>query len=158
MGKLKKVALTAVAQQLPDEKVEDLQRVFRDLDKNGDGTLSHDEIVAGLERQGMTLPAALKEIVRTCDSNGSGSLDYSEFLAASIDQKTYMRRDIIWAAFRTFDLDGDGKITREELHKVLNGGSVQKALGAAKIEKMIREFDSNGDGCIDFEEFCTMLT
>merc|ERR1712190_401384 len=99
-----------------------------------------------------------EEILRICDSNGSGSLDYSEFVAASIDRKTYMTRDVIWAAFRTFDLDGDGKITRDELQKGLNGGSVQKALGASKIDKMIREVDANGDGCIDFEEFCAMMT
>ena len=53
----------------------------------------------------------------------------------------------------TFDLDGDGKITRDELSKVLNGNNIQTALGAGKIESLIREVDKDGDCCIDFEEF-----
>jgi len=61
------------------------------------------------------------------------------------------------AAFRTFDLDGDGRITREELDQVLNGNQVQKMLGENTIDRMIQQFDTNGDGIIDFEEFCEMM-
>lgn len=157
-AKLKKVALTAVAQQLRDEEVESLQDVFRALDKNGDGTLSPEEIREGLVQQGLKVPKALEDILKSVDCNGSGQLDYTEFIAATIDKKQYMQRDVCWAAFRTFDLDGDGKITKEELAQVLNGGDVKVALGASKLEKMIKEVDRNGDGCIDFDEFCAMLS
>merc|ERR1712032_1740604 len=108
-------------------------------------------------QQGLKVPQTLEDILKSIDCNGSGQLDYTEFLAATIDKKLYMQRDVCWAAFRTFDLDGDGKITREELSKVLNGSNVQMALGAAKIDKMIQEVDSNGDGCIDFDEFFAMM-
>jgi len=156
-ARLKKVALTAVAQQLPDEELESLQNIFRSLDSNGDGTLSPDEVRQGLVQQGLKVPKALADILASIDCNGSGFVDYTEFVAASMDQKLYMQRDICWAAFRVFDLDGDGKITREELEQVLNSGDVHSALGAGKIDKMIKEVDSNGDGCIDFEEFCAMM-
>eukprot|EP00415_Alexandrium_ostenfeldii_P004068 UN4068 len=119
--------------------------------------LSPEEVREGLTQQGLKVPKALEGILESIDCNGSGQLDYTEFVAATIDQKLYIKRDVCWAAFRTFDLDGDGKITREELGKVLGGGDVRKALGASKIEKMISEVDSNGDGCIDFEEFCAMM-
>jgi len=156
-SKLKKVALTAVAQQLPDEAIDSLQKTFRTFDKNGDGMLTAEEIKDGLVHQGLKVPAALEDILKSVDCNGSGNLDYTEFVAATLDQKLYMKRDICWAAFRTFDLDGDGKITRDELQQVLNGGNVQKALGASKIERMIEEVDEDGDGCIDFDEFCSMM-
>jgi len=155
--RLKKVALTAVAQQLPDSEIEALQNIFRSLDKNGDGMLSPEEVTEGLKQQGLVVPKAMEGILQSIDCNGSGQLDYTEFVAATIDQKVYMQKDVCWAAFRTFDLDGDGKITREELQTVLNGGNVQQALGASKIEKIIAEVDSNGDGCIDFDEFCAMM-
>lgn len=156
-GRLKKVALTAVAQQLPDDEIEELQSTFRSLDRNGDGTLSLEEIREGMVKQGLKVPKALEDILQAVDCNGSGSLDYTEFVAATIDQKLYMKRDICWAAFRIFDLDGDGQISRDELGKVLNGDSVRDVLGPGRIENMIHEVDSNGDGCIDFEEFCAMM-
>jgi calcium-dependent protein kinase len=157
MAKFKKVALTAIAQQMPDEKIQALQDTFRALDQDGDGTLSAEEVRSALVKQGLAVPQALDTILRRVDCNGSGGVDYTEWLAATIDQKLYMERDVLWAAFRSFDLDGDGRITREELDKVLNGDQVQKTLGANKIDQMIRQFDTNGDGIIDFDEFCAMM-
>lgn len=156
-SKLKKVALAALAQQLPDDQIDSLRAMFRSLDSNGDGTLSLEEIRQAMMQQGLMPAKALEDLLSAVDCNGSGSLDYTEFLAATIDQKLYMQRDACWSAFRVFDLDGDGKITREELGKVLNGDDVQAIVGAGKIEKMISEFDKNGDGAIDFEEFCEMM-
>eukprot|EP00913_Durusdinium_trenchii_P004706 g4371.t1 len=138
-SKLKKVALTALAQQLPDEKIDSLQKTFRALDQNGDGTLSVEEIREAIVQEGLKPPKALEDgrlgdredaktrpgvrpknrqdILQAIDCNGSGSLDYTEFLAAMLDQKRSLEphwEDVCWAAFRIFDLDGDGKITREE--------------------------------------------
>merc|ERR1719382_676815 len=157
-SRLKKVALTAIAQQLPDDDIDSIQNIFRTLDKNGDGTLSIQEIKEGMNQQGLKIPQHFEEILKGIDSNGSGQLDYSEFVAATLDHKVFMQRDVLWTAFRTFDLDGDGRITFDELQKVLNTGSVEEAIGASKIKKMIEEFDANGDGVIDFDEFIAMMT
>jgi len=157
-SRLKKVALTVVAQQMKDDDIESLQNTFRSLDQNGDGMLSPEEIREGMTKQGMKVPKALEDLIKSVDMNGSGTIDYTEFLAASLDKKLYMQRDVCWNAFRIFDLDGDGKITREELSKVLNGNSVKTTLGAGKIESLIREVDQDGDGEIDFEEFVAMMT
>jgi len=157
-SRLKKVALTVVAQQMKDDDIESLQNTFRSLDQNGDGVLSTEEIRQGLTKQGMKVPKALEDLIKSVDMNGSGSLDYTEFLAASMEKKLYMQRDVCWNAFRTFDLNGDGKITRDELSQVLNGNSVKTTLGEDKIESLIREVDQDGDGEIDFEEFVAMMT
>ena len=45
-------------------------------------------------------------------------IEYTEFLAAAMERKLYIQRDVCWNAFQVFDLNSDGVITKEELHKV----------------------------------------
>jgi calmodulin len=58
-------------------------------------------------------------------------------------------------AFNLFDLDKSGAISIKELT------SVMFALGhnmtAYEVQKLMAEVDKNGDGQIDFEEFCGMM-
>ncbi|EER18260.1 Calcium-dependent protein kinase, putative [Perkinsus marinus ATCC 50983] len=156
-NKMKKVALTVIAQQLGDADIERLKKTFQALDENGDGTLTMQEIKEGMKSLDVSLPADLEEIMMDVDSDGSGAIDYTEFIAATIDKKTYIQEDVCWAAFRLFDLDGNGKITQEELQKVLSNDDVKTALGQDTVSKMISEVDLDGDGEIDFDEFMTMM-
>merc|ERR1712118_187774 len=102
VSKLKKVALTAIAKNLQPKQIEELTTTFKALDVNGDGTLSYEEIANVMQKE---------EI----DSDGDGSIDYTEFIAATMEKSKYMTRENLWISFRQFDLDGDGKITKEEL-------------------------------------------
>ena len=54
-----------------------------------------------------------------------------------------------------FDLDGNGKISHEELRNVLGGNKSDK--GDKMWKDMISEVDINGDGEIDFDEFVQMM-
>ena len=146
--KLKKIALTAIAHQLADSEIADLKKNFVDLDTNSDGTLTIAEIKAGLDAAGVALPPDFETLVKGMDSDGSGCVDYVEFLAATLDRKTYMQRDVCWRAFRMFDRDGDGKISVAEFEEILKDDT---------IRGMISEFDLNNDGEIDFEEFMLMI-
>nr|CAH7757552.1 unnamed protein product [Callosobruchus chinensis] len=57
--------------------------------------------------------------------------------------------------FEMFDKQGVGYITTEEL------GNVMRAMGQnpteAELQDMIDEVDQDGNGVIDFEEFCSMM-
>jgi len=152
VAKLKKVALTLIAQQLKDEDIEELSKTFKTLDMNNDGTLTPQEVRDGMARHNIEVPADLEAVMRAVDSDGSGVIDYSEFIAATLTSKQYARTEVMWSAFRTFDLDGDGKITKEELAKVLQENSDSQLIG-----QMISEVDGDHDGEIDFDEFCEMM-
>ncbi|EOD33609.1 calmodulin [Emiliania huxleyi CCMP1516] len=58
-------------------------------------------------------------------------------------------------AFSLFDKDGDGTITTKEL------GTVMRSLGQnptkAELQDMINEVDTEGNGTIDFPDFCTLM-
>lgn len=54
-----------------------------------------------------------------------------------------------------FDKDGDGYITAVELKLVMK--QLGEELSQEQLSDMMREADGNGDGRIDFNEFCKMM-
>ncbi|XP_021741115.1 probable calcium-binding protein CML36 [Chenopodium quinoa] len=56
-------------------------------------------------------------------------------------------------AFKMIDLDGDGKITRVELHSLFKRVRVNApSLSEEEVAAMIKDIDMDGDGCISLKE------
>jgi Ca2+-binding EF-hand superfamily protein len=70
-----------------------------------------------------------------------------------MDQKIYLKEEKIYEAFKTFDKDGSGKISTEEVKQILKVENDDIKM----IEEMIQSFDINKDGEIDYNEFLTMM-
>eukprot|EP00927_Polykrikos_kofoidii_P054908 TRINITY_DN49250_c0_g1_i1.p1 TRINITY_DN49250_c0_g1~~TRINITY_DN49250_c0_g1_i1.p1 ORF type:complete len:558 (+),score=126.80 TRINITY_DN49250_c0_g1_i1:286-1959(+) len=160
VNRLKKVAMTVIAQHLPDSEIDELKRTFLSLDTNGDGTLTLPEIRLGMEKQGLEIPHDLEELMSHVDSDDSGVIDYTEWITATMDRRHYIQEDVCWNAFRTFDLDCDGVINKHELRSMLAGEEAQEIdniFGHGLIEAMLADADINGDGVIDFEEFVELI-
>lgn len=150
-SKFKKMALTVIANNLKDEELEELRKTFSALDENNNGMLSAAEIKAGMEKHKAQIPGDLDDIIAALDTDKSGNIDYTEFMAATLNQAQYQKKDILWAAFRKFDLNGDGKISKAELATLIKEDK-------DKIDKAIFQgADLDGDGEVDFEEFCAMM-
>jgi len=149
--RFKKVALTAIATQLSEAEIKTLKDTFQALDKNGDGTLTLDEVQKGCKQHKVALPANFEEVFKSIDSDGSGRIDWTEFVASTMDKSMQNREDLLWAAFRVFDTDGNGQITRDELGKVL--GNMDGVMDPEEFGKI----DLDGNGVIDFEEFKEMM-
>lgn len=94
------------------------------------------------------------------DTDGGGMIEYTEFLAACMDKRTIIREEVVWEAFRVFDSDGSGTITKKELLKILTGNSgdkIRQTYGSKAVDNFLEEYDVTGDAQIDFDEFMEML-
>eukprot|EP00933_Yihiella_yeosuensis_P034131 TRINITY_DN27667_c0_g1_i1.p1 TRINITY_DN27667_c0_g1~~TRINITY_DN27667_c0_g1_i1.p1 ORF type:complete len:498 (+),score=94.47 TRINITY_DN27667_c0_g1_i1:94-1587(+) len=157
-NKFKRAALQVIATQLSEEKIANLRKLFLSLDANGDGMLTVKEIQDGLKDGGIyPIPPDVQKLIESMDCDGSGAIDYSEFLAATVDAKMYGQEDVLWSAFCVFDRNGDGKISQDELRKVLETDSVNEVVGAEAVQEIMREIDADGNGEIDFKEFIQMM-
>jgi len=157
-NKFKKAALHVIAGQLNEDQIKALRQVFLQLDKNGDGSLTIIEMKSGLADAGLKdIPPDLEQILKDVDVDGSGIIDYTEFLAATLDKKQFVKEDVLWSAFRTFDRNGDGKISKEELQDVISDRDVQEQHTKELLSQVMNSVDANGDGFIDFDEFVQMM-
>ena len=67
-----------------------------------------------------------------------------------------MQEEKLLQAFNIIDSDHSGKISNVELKNVLTG-SESPLKGTTIYDSIINEVDRNGDGEIDFSEFCEMM-
>ncbi|KAK4429600.1 putative calcium-binding protein CML44 [Sesamum alatum] len=146
---------------------DDLHRIFKNLDKNNKGLVSTQELHHLLEKIGIhtTLEELEKFVGRT-------SLDYIDFLffydamvkAKMAEQEEEEAHDHdhhendLFKAFKVFDLNGDGYISCEELQSVLSRLGLWDKKNGHDCKDMIRVYDENSDGVLDFQEFKNMMS
>lgn len=108
--KMQQAAMTAIAVQAGPDDIKELKEIFLAIDKNGDGTLSFEEIEEGLKRLKIEGWENILENLREADTDKSGTIDYTEFIAATLDSQVFMKDEYLKATFNMFDKDGSGKI------------------------------------------------
>ena len=119
-SKIKKLAVTLVATQLQEKDIVELGNIFKQIDKNGDGMISLEELKIALETQKEKATLTeLKKLMDCIDSDHSGSINYTEFIAGCLEQSTIAREDNMMMAFRMLDINSDGKVSRDELRHLL---------------------------------------
>lgn len=94
--KLKQATFAFIASQLLSKsEKENLSKIFKALDKNGDGKLSRDEIINGYaDVLGKSLGASEVDLMfEAADIDHSGFIDYSEFVIASMNEKVLLTND-----------------------------------------------------------------
>lgn len=136
--KLKQATFAFIASQLLTKtEKENLAKIFKALDKNGDGKLSKEEIVEGYDLF-FGKNADIQDIEKMFDSvdlDGSGYIDYSEFVIASMNEKQLLTNEKLQAAFKMFDKDNSGCISAAEIKEVLSFG---KTMSEEAVNEVIK--------------------
>ncbi|CAE8647873.1 unnamed protein product, partial [Polarella glacialis] len=160
LNMFQKAAVTALAWRATDEETSHLRDIFSVLDADGNGHITVQELRGAIESTGVNIPEDLVQLAVQADTDGGGTIEYTEFLAATLDKQKVIREEVVWEAFRIFDQDGSGTITKKELLKILtgnNGDKIRQAHGNKAVENFLDEYDVSGDAEIDFDEFMDML-
>lgn len=154
MNKLKKMALRVIAERLSEEEIGGLKELFKMIDTDNSGTITFEELKAGLKKVGSELMESdIKALMDAADIDNSGTIDYGEFLAATLHMNKMEREENLVAAFSFFDKDGSGYITIDELQQACK----DFGLGDVHLDDMIKEIDQDNDGRIDYGEFTAMM-
>ncbi|CAA0319222.1 unnamed protein product [Arabidopsis thaliana] len=139
--------------------MEDINKVFQRFDKNNDGKISIDELKDVI---GALSPNASQEetkaMMKEFDLDGNGFIDLDEFVALfQISDQSSNNSAIrdLKEAFDLYDLDRNGRISANELHSVMK--NLGEKCSIQDCQRMINKVDSDGDGCVDFEEFKKMM-
>lgn len=157
---LKKTVCYMIAQQLPEEDIQEFKTMFVKLDKNGDGFLSRLEfkdVFEELSGKGAIniSDEDVEGLYGSLDLNCSGNIDYTEFLAAFTNNEHYKKEKYLKSVFKKIDKDGNNKITKIELEAFYNR-EVQY-LNDEQLLACIEECDYNGDGVIDYNELLQLM-
>lgn len=104
----KKATLTFLASRIPEEQIDSLRQAFIKLDKNGDGTLSLQELQNGASEveKCQLRQEDLELALKLMDSNQNGVIDYTEFIAGCMQSYVYLKEKNLKSAFEYFDKVG----------------------------------------------------
>lgn len=97
------------------------------------------------------------ELVCEAGCDWEGYLTRDDFLSVAYVsmKKQADRLDDVKAAFRAFDHNGDGNISRDELKEAMT--RYGQTFSQEECDEMFQEADLNSDGKIDWDEFLQMM-
>lgn len=132
-------------------QLRELQRLFRQLDVNGDGCITQQEARTALERQGIA-PDKANGFIDALVGEG-GKVQYSEFMARLLVSQKEWTSAQLFSIFSAIDGDKDGFLQAKEISSILADPIVAQLMRDRSAEEVLREMDDNGDGRIDYAEF-----
>ncbi len=117
--------------------------LYTKLDKDNNGIIDKNEFINGLkilfdEKMEKVDEDFLEDCFNKIDTNNNGKIEYEEFITAAINKKEFLTVTLMKQAFEHFDIDKNGKITVENIAKIL---------GFDKNENIINELQNVIDQC-----------
>jgi len=139
-------------------QVKEFVSAFCMFDRNGDGVLDEKEM-ASVFRALCQNPTTkdIQEMIHEVDANHDHKVNIDEYVDLLLKHMQTQEevKDEMRTAFEAFDRNGDGKISREELMKVLQISG--EPLTSREADELMEAIDTNKDNVIDMDEFTNFL-
>ncbi|KAF6150034.1 hypothetical protein GIB67_002816 [Kingdonia uniflora] len=138
---------------------EDLRRVFSYCDENGDGKISPEElqhcvaVISG--HKGELSRKEVEELVKSLDTDGDGFLGIEDFVGLIEVKSEDENVKDLKEAFEMYVMDGCEFITPMSLKRIL--GRLGESKTVEECGLMIKQFDLDRDGVLNFDEFRIMM-
>ena len=154
---VKSKALMEAEKVLSHQQISELKEAFQLFDRDGDGTISTDELGIVLRSIGQNpTDKEIEEMIAEVDDDNNGYCEYDEFLLLMSKKINEGQMDEeMMEAFKTFDNTGKGWISINDLKRVLK--QYNETLSDEDIKLMHSETDNDKDGKINFTDFILMM-
>lgn len=148
-----------------------VEKAFEEIDTDRSGLIDDNEFMTAIKK--LELGLSDEEILKVSaalDSDHSGKIDYKEFADAfkvkesknaghniiqQITNVLYQHRMQLRSAFRMFDANNDGKISKDEFLNALNNMNLalDSPITPEQVDELMACLDKDGNGSLDYKEF-----
>lgn len=143
--------------ELSDEQKQEIKEAFELFDTDKTGTIDYHELKVAMRALGFDVKKQeVLGLMREYDRDGTGQIEYPDFLEI-MTTKIASRDPVeeILKAFKLFDEDSTGTISLRNLRRVAR--ELGENLSDDELQAMIDEFDKDGDGQINEQEFLGIM-
>ncbi|KAM9250658.1 centrin-3 [Cariama cristata] len=144
--------------ELTEEQRQEIKDAFELFDTDKDRAINYHELKVAMRALGFDVKKAdVLKILKDYDREATGKITFEDFNEVVTDW--ILDRDPqeeILKAFKLFDDDDSGKISLRNLRRVAR--ELGENMSDEELRAMIEEFDKDGDGEINQEEFIAIMT
>ena len=159
--------MAPLAQQSRETLTKKFQAEFLNLDADGDGNISTEELGDVLKSLRVTLKLSdgdIKRVIREMDKDKNGIIEVSEYFRYMRNKsnqdvmcKALFHQSKFHKAFERYDKDDSGFITEDELVDVIKSTTGME-LSKQQVTELLSESDKDNDGKINYSEFVCFMT
>ena len=156
VGRFKKEALNVIVSYLEEQEIKKLRDAFRYCDEDNTGMITITQLQKVMKDIGLTVSEnEMSKIIEKIQIEPSDKINYTPFIAAAMNSKHYIDEEMLWLAFKHFDVDNSGFITFDDIKEFMQ--KTGKVISDEVIKQMIKDNDFTRDGKISFVDFCMVM-
>ena len=158
---LQKLVLQVMESRLSADKLAETTQLFAALDLDKTGVIRRSELATVLAKHHEDRNTA--RILDTCfdalDLKGDGVVSLAEFRAAVLAENGQLLHSLLRPVFEEIDTHQTGDISAEEVAAIFAKlGGEGAAISQDEAQELIRQYDENGEGTLNFQEFAKMMS